>query len=262
MIKIPKIFFPKYNSALIRLGNKADGGYVVSKKSIDKSDQLISFGLSNDWSFEEDYSIKLEKKIFCYDLSVNIKFWLKDFIKSIINILLIQEVRKNFKNLITFFKYKNFFDGKNNHHIKKFIFPKKNKKNIYGDHYLTDLNEILEHENKCSYLKIDIEGAEYRILDQLIFNQSKITGLSIEFHDFDINLELIKNFINNFNLEIVHLHVNNFGLINESSIPSVVEISFTKKDFIEVEDLNNKKYPLELDWPCNENYIDEEIIFY
>ena len=49
MIKIPKEFFPKFECDLIRLGNQHDGGYVVSKKSIENSKQLITFGLSNDW---------------------------------------------------------------------------------------------------------------------------------------------------------------------------------------------------------------------
>ena len=262
MIKIPKIFFPKYNCELIRLGNNSDGGYVVEKKSIENSEILISFGLSNDWSFEKEYSNFSKKKVFCYDLSVNIKFWIKDFIRSILNIFFLKEVKKNTKNLFTFFKYKKFFDGKNNFHIKKHIISKKNKKNIFYEYQLTDLNEILHRENKPCYLKIDIEGAEYRILNQIIFNQSKITGLSIEFHDFDINLGLIKDFINNLDLEIVHLHVNNFGLINENSIPSVVEISFTKKDFVEIDNLNNKNYPLDLDMPCNVKYLDEKINFY
>ena len=37
---------------LIRCGNKGDGGYVIPKKLINEVDILISFGISNDWSFE------------------------------------------------------------------------------------------------------------------------------------------------------------------------------------------------------------------
>ena len=81
-------------------------------------------------------------------------------------------------------------------------------------------------------------------------------------HDFDIHLNLIKNFINQLDLEIVHLHVNNFGLINENSVPSVVEISFAKKEFIDTNNHNKKTYPLDKDKPCNKDYKDGNISFY
>lgn len=261
MIKVPKEFFPKFECDLIRLGNQHDGGYVVSKKSIENSKQLITFGLSNDWSFESSYSLMTNNKISCYDLSVNNFYWIKDFIKSLIKILLCNQIKKNFKNLFVFFKYKNFFKGKN-FHFKKFIFPLENRKNFYKPNEITDLNEISKSTKDEFYLKIDIEGSEYRILDQIIKNQNLICGLSIEFHDFDIHIELIKKFINSFDMEIVHIHVNNFGILNKYSIPSVIEISFAKKDFIDLKKLNTKSYPLELDRPCNMNYKDDDINFY
>jgi len=38
---------------------------------------------------------------------------------------------------------------------------------------------------------MDIEGGEYRILDNLIKHQDKICGIVIEFHDIDLHLEKI-----------------------------------------------------------------------
>ena len=38
---------------LIRLGKKNDGGYVVSKKSLESGNCLLTFGMCNEWSFEE-----------------------------------------------------------------------------------------------------------------------------------------------------------------------------------------------------------------
>ena len=77
MIRVPKQFFPKFNCELIRLGNDSDWGYVISKKSVENSKLLISFGLSNDWSFDEAYTNITNQKIYCYDLSVNNFFLLE-----------------------------------------------------------------------------------------------------------------------------------------------------------------------------------------
>ena len=59
---------PIRNKNLIRLGRKADGGYVVDKKVVESTNFLITFGLGPDWSFELDF-IKSNKqiKIFMYD---------------------------------------------------------------------------------------------------------------------------------------------------------------------------------------------------
>ena len=54
-IKLPIFFKPTRYSDLLRVGNKHDGGYVISKKSVMDSDCLLSFGLNNDYSFEEDF---------------------------------------------------------------------------------------------------------------------------------------------------------------------------------------------------------------
>ena len=77
------------------------------------------------------------------------------------------------------------------------------------------LNSILiDYKNlihKPLFLKIDIEGSEYRILDDLIRYQDKITGLVIEFHNIDLHIEKILNFLKNFKLNLVHIHGQNPG---------------------------------------------------
>ena len=52
---LPKILKPKHEYDLIRLGQDNDGGYLVEKKSTEKTKNLISFGLADDWSFEKDF---------------------------------------------------------------------------------------------------------------------------------------------------------------------------------------------------------------
>ena len=262
MIVISKIFYPKNNCSLIRLGNNNDGGYVVEENSIKNSEILLSFGLSDDWSFESDFSKLGKKKIYTYDYSVNARFWVVNFIKTLINIFFFKDFSLNIKKLFQYFEYKFFFNNINNFHYKKFIAPSTMKKNILNDNFIIDVNEIIEKKDKKIFLKIDIEGSEYRILDQILNNAKKINGLVIEFHNFDLHQKVIKNFIENFGLKLVHIHVNNFGTINQDGVPSVVELTFSSEEFINNDSINDNIYPVvNLDKPCNKNDIDHKIIF-
>ena len=263
MIKISNLFYPKFKCDLIRLGKNFDGGYIVERNSIKNSEILLSFGLSDDWTFEEAYSNLGNNKIYCYDYSVNTRFWFVNFIKSVLNILLLRDPLINFQKLFNYVKYKTFFNSKKNFHHKKFISPNSMKKNLFDNNVHTSLNDIANKIEKNFFLKIDIEGSEYRILNEILENSSKINGLVIEFHDFDLHYTSIQNFINKFELELIHIHVNNYGIINKDGLPSVVELSFASSNFFEKNKKNDKSYPdPNLDMPNNKELIDNEISFY
>ena len=57
---------------------------------------------------------------------------------------------------------------------------------------------------------MDIENDEYRILNS-IKNFKQIVGFVIEFHYFDLNFRILKQFLqkNRF-YKIVHIHANNW----------------------------------------------------
>lgn len=53
---MPLILQPFECKDLIRLGKDHDGGYLVNRADVEKSTKLISLGISNDWSFESDFT--------------------------------------------------------------------------------------------------------------------------------------------------------------------------------------------------------------
>ena len=77
------------------------------------------------------------------------------------------------------------------------------------------------------FLKMDIEGSEYRCLEAIIENQHKICGLAIEFHDVDLHLDKINYFIAKLNLSLIHVHANNSSPITPLGIPLVLELTFS-----------------------------------
>ena len=91
MYKLPKFFCPTLKTKLVRLGRPNDGGYSIPEKSLKDAKILFSFGLDDDWSFEEHFKKKTGAKVICYDLSVNGKYWLIRFCKDLINMFLLRK---------------------------------------------------------------------------------------------------------------------------------------------------------------------------
>ena len=249
ILRLPFFLKPIYETDLIRVGKKKDGGYLIPKKSLENTLILYSFGLAADWSFEEDFYHYTKSKIYCYDHTVNWKFFLKLFLG-------------NPKTILKFFQYKFFFDNKDKFHIRKMICPTKSYSPSLNENSLADLNSIIKTTvDKKNFFKIDIEGHEYRILDQIKKYSSSMNGLAIEFHNCDLHSDKIKNFINNFELQLVHIHVNNWALVNSDNSPRVIELIFSTKDFNKKITNFQKKFPISMDVPNNPLYEDLSIEF-
>ena len=107
-----------------------------------------------------------------------------------------------------------------------------------------NFDEVLENFSNV-FLKIDIEGSEYRILNDILENKEKLVGLVIEFHDYDLNKTKIKDFINNIGLEMIHININEMGGISMDNYPLVVELTFSKqptKEKINKEELKQPNF--------------------
>lgn len=52
IIKLPFFLKPQHETKLIRIGKNNDGGYLICEASLRNSKILLSFGLSDDWSFD------------------------------------------------------------------------------------------------------------------------------------------------------------------------------------------------------------------
>jgi hypothetical protein len=235
---LPKNFRPKKNYDLLRVGRNNDGGYLVEKNSIKNSKTLISFGIGNDWSFESHFKSHNNIKIFAYDYSVNSFFW-----------------SRQSRDLQ--FLFNEFFSNKN----ENYFFATKISKT--GLKYLENISlEIPDIFNslefnlyggtKPIFFKIDIEGSEYRILDDLINYQKDIEGLVIEFHNVDLHLEKISKFLDNINLELCHIHANNFENLDKFGIPTTLELTFSKNP-IKLND-DSVNFPNFLDQKNNPDY--------
>lgn len=85
-----------------------------------------------------------------------------------------------------------------------------------------------------AFVKIDIEGAEYRILEDMVSHADRIRSLAIEFHEigplrlvFERTMEVVRH-----RFEIVHVHANNFTLPYRDGFPEALEITLARKDLV------------------------------
>ena len=147
--------------------------------------------------------------------------------------------------------YKNFFKNKNIEHKEL---------RIGNGNECIDLKKILEDRKSelPAFIKIDIEGSEYRIFEQILLYQNSFTGIGIELHDVDIHMEKIKDLIKNLDMKLVHIHGQNPAHIAKNDIPTQIELTFARNPEIIG---SNVELPHKLDQPANPTFKETELIF-
>lgn len=215
LTKLPKILQPFKCLDLIRLGKNNDGGYLISKHDAFKSSKLISLGIGEDYSFERDFHFLTGINIEAYDKSVN----------------------QNAPAVTAFFKDSNILYNKN----------------IGSEFDEVKLESILQNDN--IFLKCDIEGKEYDLLETLIINSHKFSGMVIEFHSLNEknHFDELCNFIAKTQQKLIHLHVNNYFYYKteKGPVPDILELTFSSNASIVYDP--TLAVPHQLDMPNNTN---------
>jgi len=274
LIVLPNYLQPFESKDLIRLGKHNDGGYVVNSQDVKNTKNLISLGISFDYSFEEAFlAFNNRVNIQTFDGSVGFKYYRKKCKYRFKNFCL-KPKRENFIKLIdgmkqlikfSYFFRLNLFEKI--FHIEKFVTSdnlifKDFKKNYGYEPEFIEFKDIDLHNINSIFLSIDIEGGEYDLLNDISKISDSLIGVNIEFHNVQDNLEKIKSFIDEFDLVLIHTHINNFGnIVND--IPSVIELSFSSQ--MKKNNYENyrrvKNLPIDLDEPNNSEGVVYKSVF-
>lgn len=215
---LPSAWRPVFRPDLVRLGSTHDGGYVVAAASVDAAELLVSMGLNDDWSFEADFRARSGARVICYDHSVDSHFWKHYAIAPL--------MRLRTRGLRKYLQYRKFFSGDGATHEQRMI--------GYDQLGAISLATILrDNPDKQVFLKIDIEGAEYRVFDDIVDNQDRITGIAMEAHDLDLHRARLEEFLTRLTrFEIVSLHANNYSGVDKAGDPLVLELALVRDDLI------------------------------
>lgn len=238
--ELPHFFAYRSATDLVRIGRDHDGGYLVSESDIKHSELLIGLGVNDDWSFEEEFKKRRDIPILAYDASVSGRYFRKLFIKKL---FAIDNPIRWIRALKKWLSYRAFFSRSDVEHVEKFVGLK-----TEDDQHCT-LDDILKSSStKSIFMKIDIEGSEYRLLDHLISHQDRLVGLVIEFHDCDLQLSRIKSFIEQFQLHVIHIHANNSVPVSrDDQLPTVIEMTFSRH----AQRTESRQLPHPLDMQCH-----------
>ena len=138
---------------------------------------------------------------------------------------------------------------------KKFFKEKINFKKKFIDH--DDVLSISSNKSNI-FFKIDIEGSEYRIFDELISIKDKIEAIVIELHDIDLHKDKIINFIKKLTY-VYHIHPNNYSRLDKYLNPTCIELTLEKNfDKINSSDVI---LPNPLDQKCDPKSKDHNLRF-
>ena len=192
----------------IRIGCDSDGGYIIPKKLLDHCDDLLSCGLGENWSFDRGWkAIKPNSKIHMYDGTVSINR-MKDYLQA---------------------PYRAFFTDQATH-FEENIGPG-----------FTEFSKAIDRlDSKKVLLKMDIEGGEFPLLDDILANKDIFPGIVIEIHFANHRRDQFVQAVKKLQQEyvLVHLHGNNHTIQGQDGSCDCFEFTFIRHDLCT--DFNNR----------------------
>ena len=234
-------FRPVACQSLARVGGPDDGGYVVPLDAVKAAGALISFGLSHNWTFERNFTRHNANAIIhCYDHTVSLSSAFEYSIGQLLRFF-VRPMRRSLVKAFTWIDYIDFFRA-NRTHFRQRVW----RDNQMHSATIEDVFNRLP-ANCPVFVKMDIEGAEYRVLDDLLRHSKNIVAMVVEFHDVDILPKLFNSLVEKIKRDfyIVHIHSNNMGGIAPFNFPIVPEITFLNKSFFKsVPPSSDLKYPV------------------
>jgi hypothetical protein len=220
-------FQPVACESLARIGSSNDGGYVVPLEAVRAADALVSFGLSHDWTFEREFKKQNSgANIHCYDHTVSLRTAFEYSVGQLLRFVL-QFRSGALRKAFTWIDYELFFRAERKHF----------KQRVWRDrqHDSATIEDVFSRlPPECQvFVKMDIEGGEYRVLDDLLCHSRNIVAMAIEFHDVDIVPQMFNSFVDKIKRDfyIVHIHGNNMGGVAPFNFPIAPEITFLSKRF-------------------------------
>ena len=160
----------------VRLGS-VYGGWAICPDNIDQHSIVYSFGVGEDISFDMAMIAQYDCRVFAFDPTPRSIQWIQN-----------QSLPEKFHffdvGIANYDGYANFFPPTNNRYVSFTVVENTFPTNEVVEAPVKKLETIasdLEHSH-INILKLDIEGAEYDVLPDLLTSGIKIDQILVEFH--------------------------------------------------------------------------------
>lgn len=169
--------FPEINLPTEHLGNQGADWFIHTKK-LNENSIIYSVGIGTDISFDLELINKFNCQVFAFDPTPKSLQWLSS-----------QSLPNHFKyfpiGLSDYDGTLEFFAPNNENHTSFTIinnqYQHNKKPNMFQVKKLSSLMND-NHHTQIDVLKMDIEGAEYHVIDDIIKSNILIDQILIEFH--------------------------------------------------------------------------------
>ena len=154
------------------------GGFYINLDSLNKESIIYSVGIGEDVSFDLELIDKIKCNIYPFDPTPKAVNFVERNISD--NRFIFSKFGlSNISNHLTFYLPKN--DKHVSGSLKKLKTVSKDKTIQLEFKTLSDIMKMFNHDT-ISLLKMDIEGAEYDIISDILDNQIQIKQMVVEFH--------------------------------------------------------------------------------
>lgn len=174
------------------------GGWFISPFNLDRDSIVYSFGLGEDISFDLSIIEKYGVTVHGFDPTPKSIDWLKK-----------QNINDSFKlydyGIADFNGTVKFYPPENPDHVSHTLLYRSITSMNFIEVPVKSISSIMKElkHSKIDLLKMDIEGAEYSVLEDILKNKINVSQILVEFHDRfegvgkDASRVIIKKLINN-----------------------------------------------------------------
>lgn len=220
---LPSTWRPQPPRNPVRLGAPHDGGYVLPAEAVDQAAGLLGLGLGLEWSFEAAFRARSSAPIVVCDHTINRRFWIEQaWAQARLGRTDIWRRRRD---------YRRFFgaDPATTHLAVR-----------AGDgirrppeEWDRSLAELLAMTQGPQLLRIDIEGDEYRVLEDLVAHEDRLVAVVIEWHDLDLHRDRVTDLLGRLRrLTPCWVHGNNYGGLDAGGDPLVLEMTLAPAEML------------------------------
>ena len=241
---------------MVRIGRRRDGGYVLPARALEPIDTILSFGVCDDWSFEQALLARRPGlPVHCYDHTVGEQVFLADLAAASSKISTWGRVPKRLETCLS---YNSFFRGDRVHFPQRVIDRAESAQDA-------TIAQIFERAGAASnvLVKMDIEGGEYAVIPDLLNVADRITAMVVEFHDTTSDREAFVSSVKHLKqaFELVHIHANNYRGVAADGLPEVLEITFLNRRLCCETAVRDRLPVAGLDFPNNPRTRDWSLAF-